>query len=143
MVNNQIDSLDQVEDDSYRLCYVQTGFTAYFAQGAFKNLIRDGWHKIPYEHNATAPYGEYEDIPVISIQFMGDFELPCDKELNSPYSVNDITMEKELPWLKYPREGDPEDSVRIYAGTSLPEFVEKVQKAGGDVLIPLSVIQDE
>ena len=57
---------------------------------------------------------------------------PCDNYTNSPYSVEAINK-KTIPWLS-------SDSISIWAGTTLREFIRIIKKAGGEIYLPYDFI---
>lgn len=140
---NRISSQEQMEDEAFRLCYVDRGNTAIFTDGAFDDLHTDDWSRVPYEHNAMVPHDvpESED-EILQVDFIGYFDYPSDFNVDLGLSANDITIKKKVPWLQSPVDHSDDEFVRIYAGTSLPEFIDTVQQAGGQILIPLSVMQE-
>lgn len=137
------------EDDlnSLKLCYVAGG-NAYFTTLPIEKQHGDGWHKIPYEHNAGRPYlwrgEEFEKIEkyhVVTIIFKGPFGEPCDGFTNSPYSVYDMNSGR-IPWVKfnhYMSEFGTEETRKaaqmqpIFAGTTLKEFMKRISEAGGEI----------
>ena len=127
------------------LCYID-GNTAYFTTQPLADQWGDDWDDAPYEHNAGEPYTPmvyyYADgtqkksdrdwnadgtpkWTILEVDFTGDVRRPCDDVLNSPYSVERINQ-GVVPWLSVPFDC-------IYAGTSLAEFREFIQRAGGIV----------
>ena len=92
----------------YQLCYVD-GHIMWFTDN-FADQWGDDWDDKPYEHNADPPYEYSEELPdefnkhrgrfVMACWFDPDYEvgLPCDKFLNSPYSVEDINA-GAVAWL--------------------------------------------
>jgi hypothetical protein len=127
------------------LCYID-GSAAFFTTQALADQWGDDWNDAPYEHNAGGPYapgvryyadGSQEKMErdwnadgspkwtILEVEFTGNVRRPCDDALNSPYSVDQING-GAVPWLSVPFAG-------IYAGASLAEFREFIQRAGGTV----------
>ena len=53
---------------------------------------------------------------------------PCTGHANSPYSVEDINIEKKVPWL------ENNDGIKLYAGSSFKEFCDYIEcLCDGDV----------
>jgi hypothetical protein len=113
------------------LCYVD-GAWAYFTTQELSQQWGDDWDDSPYYCNAGSPYGsDSDEWEIVKIAFDGPFETPEDTRIH--WSVERINN-KEIPWLW---DGfEPENSnVRIWAGTSLNEFVALVRSAGGSVYL--------
>ena len=120
-------------EDYLKLCYIDEPW-AYFTTQALDQQWGDDWDDAPYEHNAGEPYdSEFDkgDWQIIKVAYDGDLLTPNWNRLNSPYSVLDININQVVPWLQSwkPKE------VKIYAGASLHEFIEKVNSVGGCVYL--------
>lgn len=117
-----------------KLCYIE-GNWAYFTTQEISKQWGDDWDDVPYEYNAGSPYawGEHEQArhiepwTIAKVFFSGNFSQPCEGHLNSPYNVQMINR-GDVPWL---RSG----TIRIMAGTTLPDFVAAVREAGGQVYV--------
>lgn len=127
------------------LCYVSGPF-AYFTTCPLDKQWGDGWGKTPYEHNAGSPYDWREDydgkrgVPKFEISRVawdGPFDTPADRAGgNSAYSVQQINR-GDVAWLAPERWLRPEVKAEaIHAGTTLPEFIRKIEAAGGTVYLP-------
>ena len=129
------------------LCYIDGG-TAFFTTQPLADQWGDDWDDAPYEHNAETPYWPsihyYADgtqkkserdwnadgtpkWTILEVEFTGNVCRPCDGKINSQYSVEQINR-GEVPWLSMP-------FACIYAGASLAEFREFIQRAGGIVKV--------
>ena len=130
----------------YRLCYV-SGF-AYFTTQDIKTQWGDDWDDAPYEHNAGTPYEWHERVDseksaweIIKVAYSGDLETPSDiAGLNSSYSVQRINS-GAIAWLASSRWGNSKEIVSIVAGTTLEQFIELVEFAGGEVYLPRNLVQ--
>lgn len=119
------------------LCYVHEPW-AYFTTCALDQQWGDDWDDAPYEHNAGEPYewAPYREMPpyeIFRIAYEGDFATPADGHLNSSWSVQSIN-EKKIAWLR-PTPWS-KHAVHLFAGTSLREFTQRIQEAGGIVYLP-------
>lgn len=130
----------------YKLCYID-GNKAWFTNN-FDKQWGDDWDDAPYEHNAGSPYDHWseliednEDIikrkwkhheikhKVLYFETDGFSEmLPCDKYINSPYSVEAINKQ-EVPWLIA-------DGFEIFAGTTYENFIDIIEKHNGKIFLP-------
>lgn len=111
------------------LCYID-GDWAYFTTKPLSEQWGDDWGDAPYEHNAGEPYEEQKG-QIIKIVFdLYRLLRPCDSELNTRLSVEDINNKKE-PWLS----DTAHTGVKIWAGTTLSEFKKLIRKAGGKVYV--------
>lgn len=121
-------------------------------QIALKTNRGDDWDDAPYEHNAEEPYDSWSEL----IEDNEDFskrkyirhpielktlyfetndwseKRPCDGYCNSPYSVEQINK-GAVAWLYT-------DKYNIYAGTSIEDFIKKIQKNGGTIYGPMEVL---
>jgi len=128
---------------TYKLCYVED-YRAYFTTQPLLEQWGDDWNDAPYEHNAGAPY-EYGDHDrkegrkawdIISVFFTGNLDTPDEGYRNSPYSV-EIINKGGVPWLATP-DYVAGPKVSIYAGTSLPDFMSRINEAGGQVFMKVN-----
>jgi hypothetical protein len=119
--------------DKLVLCYIEGDSIAYFTTD-LENTSGDDWNDAPYEHNASRPYNVYSDEGGVlyHVMFYADLETPATGKLNSWVSVDTINS-KEVPWLKTPVWFNEESSLKIYAGTTLTEFVCLITEYGGSV----------
>lgn len=127
------------------LCYI-SGNEAYFTTRELSKQWGDDWNDAPYEHNAGTPYGfsksdaekGIDPWNVYEVYFEVDLETPCDNELNSQYSVQDINN-FAVPWL---RSGKYSESkmINIYAGTPLLYFCNRIIECGGAIMVPTSKV---
>ena len=127
----------------YKLCYAEHN-NAWFTSLPLNEQYGDDWGDRPYEHNAGRPcwhrYNEcglrVEDPEQLFVlYFDGPFDLPCDGVTNSRYSVVDINN-KQVPWLKQDLWSDEQGPpVMIWAGSSVAEFCNLVEQAGGVVYV--------
>ena len=130
--------------DDYVLCYVSEGF-AWFTSCPLESQWGDDWNDAPYEHNAGYPYpdhckgNERVQHDLVKIGFAADLYRPCDGQLNSPYSVEDINAGKS-PWLKSWAPDDFVPETRIFAGCNLKNFIEKIESCGGEVYLPKKLL---
>lgn len=143
----------------FKLCYIDD-HRAYFTTQPVTEQWGDDWNDAPYEHNAGEPYtptmfykttGVEKDprdwnedgTPKYEIKcffFSGDLSAPCEDFSNSPYSVEQINA-GHVPWLRSTEWNT--SKINIMAGTTLPEFVNAIEFAGGDVFIPLKMIKEK
>lgn len=122
------------------LCYVD-GQWAYFTTQSLSEQWGDDWDDAPYEHNSGKPYefGEHEKRKgrkpwqIIKAAWDGDFVLPCDDYINSPWSVEQINA-GAIAWLRT-HEGHAGEPVIIPAGTTLNHFCELVHEGGGEAYL--------
>lgn len=122
--------------EDYKLCYAERD-RVYFTTQELSKQWGDDWNDAPYEHNAGAPYTWREGEPlhdVVYVTHSASLDLPNDGYCNSPYSVEDINV-GACAWL---RNLYTEPKVIIHAGTTLPEFIEKIRSMGAEVLVPLN-----
>ena len=135
------------------LCYIDAPW-AYFTTQPLEDQWGDDWDDAPYEHNAGAPYDPPRpDLPaeeraklfpyawlpdgtprwrIERVAFDGDFITPDYGYSNSPWSVQQINR-GEIAWLRPAPWSD--HAVVIHAGTTLPDFIDAVQRAGGCVYV--------
>lgn len=114
-----------------RLCYIDEHI-AYFTDD-FDNQWGDDWDDKPYEHNAGLPYRSGTNIEMLA--YRGDFDTPSDLGgINSLYSVKDINAGK-TPWLTSLFTDFQGNSMEIYAGTTMEDFIRKIELMDGIVFI--------
>jgi hypothetical protein len=117
------------------LCFIRDNNFAYFTTALPDQMWGEGWHKIPYQHNASAPH-PYED------RMMCDpYELTCvyfhvaaqtpDRYSGDSYSVKQINQ-KRIPWLLADQYTD-NIIPPIMAGTTLSDFKRIIKEAGGEI----------
>lgn len=131
----------------YKLCYVSTPW-AWFTTAPLDQQWGDDWNDAPYEHNAGRPYEwkPYRDMPPYSLKqlaFDGPLEAPGDYPLNSAYSVQDING-GAVPWLQTDRYcvGPTQGLIKIWAGTTVEEFIALVVSNGGRIFLELDTAPD-
>ena len=130
-----------------KLCFIDDEKScAYFTEKEVTEQWGDDWNDAPYEHNAEPPY-EYDYdapeqgvkngagiYPKITIEKIF-FELPCyynvprTNYLNSPYSVEDINK-GVVAWIWT-------DNFKLFAGTTIEEFIATIQNNGGKIYTEL------
>lgn len=124
---------------SEKLCYVD-GVWAYFTSVLLSEQWGDDWGDVPYEHNAGVPYS-HNGKKITKVAYDGPLYTPGDlAQYNSEYSVEDINQGK-APWLngdKWTNHG-----VKIMAGVTIAEFIDKVRAAGGSVYLPADYIGEQ
>jgi hypothetical protein len=118
----------------FRLCYVDGPF-AYFTTQKLSEQWGDDWNDAPYEHNAGTPYewSERDKAPkweILKVAFEGLFRTPDSGVENSRYSVQDINK-GQIAWLE--NESWEKNPVRIFAGTTVDEFISVIKGSGGKV----------
>lgn len=125
--------------DDYALCYVSNGI-AYFTTQKLSEQWGDDWNDAPYEHNAETPYeydpNRYKDKKpwkILKIAFLSDLITPDYNCANSSFSVQGINA-GQIAWLR--SHHWQEEAVAIMAGTSPKEFIEKIEKNGGEIFLP-------
>jgi hypothetical protein len=123
-------------DETYKLCYI-SGDWAYFTTQSLEEQWGDDWNDAPYEHNAGDPYTDWRnengpDWVVDKVAFETSLTDPSYNVLNSRYSVEDINKLKAVPWL-FGDKWSRRPGMKIWAGTSYPEFVKMIQEEGGTV----------
>lgn len=120
----------------HKLCYVKKG-VAYFTNLSLDEQWGDDWDDVPYECNAEEPYWD-EEGQIIKLMFLSpNHEEPCEGYCNSPYSVSDINHLAH-PWLSDRYSGK---HANILAGCTMEEFCDLIEKAGGMVFFPKSMIE--
>ena len=106
---------------------------AYFSPIPLKDISGDDWDDIPYETNSGCPYDdvggkEYEVIVLtfgicntrVWVKLPDDYSGYC----GSPFSVQSINL-GAIPWIFAKGQGD---GVSIMAGTTIEEFINKINK---------------
>jgi hypothetical protein len=71
---------------------------------------------------------------IVKVAWAGDFMLPHEGHLNSPWSVEQINS-LAVAWLRTPEYTKPE--LHIFAGTTLDDFIKKIKCGGGSVYLPV------
>lgn len=133
------------EHYAWRLCFVQEGGWAWFANVEPTEVWGDDWDDAPHHCNAGMPYGK-EGQELLKVAFDGDLELMGVNHLArwGWLSAQDLNARK-APWLAQvlyghrPLDdgGDIPLGVQVWAGTVLVEFVRLVGVAGGHVYLPI------
>ena len=114
--------------DNYQLCYIDDldgvgTIELWFSREPVETIWGDDWNDRPYEHNAGEPYkytkdnieNDYVKI-IVNIPITAELLLPCTGTYNSNFSVEDINIRKQIPWLR-------NDSTSIYAGHKLKDVL--------------------
>lgn len=111
------------------LCNGPGGYLAYGGTGTQAPCGKTGHVPLP-------PIARWD---VVRVAWAGDFDTPADGAPggNSRYAVRDINA-GAVPWLAPSRWGAQHDT-RIMAGTPLPEFIARVQQAGGTAYLPAAM----
>lgn len=122
---------------NYKLCYLKDG-VAHFTRKELHEQWGDDWDDVPYEHNAGEPYYDDKD-DILRVYFEAwEYKEPQEDFYNSPYSVMAINN-KEVPWLRarfFESKLEP-----IYAGCSIEKFIKLIEKAKGEVFVPLKLVK--
>lgn len=114
----------------YKLCYVESGKgCAYFTNVELKDQWGDDWDDIPYEHNAGEPYSDKNNIKKVYFELPKTYYTPCSNTPNSSFSVKDINY-GIVAWIWT-------DQFKLFAGTTLKEFIRVIQENGGKIYIEL------
>lgn len=131
--------------EEYKLCYIENRI-AYFTTQELSEQWGDDWDDAPYEHNAETPYEYDSDYDhhkdkkpwkILKIAFLSDLITPDYNQINSSFSVQTINA-GQIAWLRsYPWA---KEVVTIMAGTSPKEFIEKIEKNGGEIFLPKGFI---
>ena len=120
----------------YKLCYIRRG-KAFFTTQDIEDQWGDDWNDAPYEHNAGEPYTG-KDWKIFTVFFEVDLlNEPCDDYRNPFYSVEEINK-KKIPWLYSDKYS--EHNIKIWAGTTLEEFIETIKKIDSEIYVPLSTV---
>lgn len=124
----------------FKLCFVK-GDYAWFTTQDLSKQWGDDWDDAPYESNAGEPYnGAGRGWDTLSVFFTGAFSRPHSRLLNSPWSVKQINN-GAVAWLYTdPPRGTP--PINIFAGITLPRFIELVRQSGGEVYLTLEQWQE-
>lgn len=81
---------------TFKLCYI-SGNCAYFTSKDFSEISSEGWYKVPYEHNASAPYDDDNPNSIVKVYFEHGYAMTPDYSVcNSSYSV-DMINDKQVP----------------------------------------------
>lgn len=112
--------------NNYQLCYIDKlddfgTIKLWFSNLDVSKVWGDDWNDKPYEHNAGEPYDTINSeinsyIKIIIIDRLNNQELllPCSGTINSNFSIEDINIKKQIPWLR-------NNTFNLWAGTSLEE----------------------
>lgn len=129
--------------EKYKLCYIE-GNKAWFTNN-FEKQWGDDWNDRPYEHNAGEPYNNwYEEIPhkppVYGKQYkeheiklktlyfeVNDWSDKRPHEMGN-FSVKDINK-GAVAWIHT-------DNFNIYAGTTIEDFIDIIEKHNGKIYFP-------
>lgn len=117
----------------FKLCYIENLF-AYFTTKELTKQWGDDWDDVPYEHNAGTPYKE-NGMEIVKVAYSADMETPQHGHYNSPFSVETINN-GAIAWLRSSKWSKVK--VVIPAGTSLEDFIYKIELVGGEVYLPSS-----
>lgn len=117
------------------LCYVEPPW-ALFTTQALEEQWGDDWNDAPYYCNAGPPYtphreGESWEISRVAYDDI-DLSTPENTTPHTYYSVEQINA-REVPWLEPWYE---ESGLKVWAGTSLSEFINLVEENGGTIYVP-------
>ena len=149
----------------FKLCYVDDNseypggdLTLYFTElDDVTKQWGDDWDDAPYEHNAGTPYehdynqpeqgvengrGIYPRIKIYTIMVTGGHNImtPRSKQLNSPYTVEDINK-GVVPWLTIMNKKDK--AVYVKAGTTLRDTLKALSKAQDYIGVYFEATDDE
>lgn len=130
----------------FKLCYIDDERDcAFFTEKELDKQWGDDWNDVPYEHNAGYPYendydaqeqgvkngcGIYPKIEIKKVYFeLNDYNVPRSGYLNSPYSVEHINK-GTVAWIW-------NDNFKLFAGTTIEEFIKTIKKNGGKVYTEL------
>ncbi len=139
LLNNCFTLAEKRDLSDFKLCYISDDLV-FFTTQDLGNQTGDDWGNRPYEHNAGIPYSG-DSWEILYVRFKTCMKEPRHRAINSHYSVDDINNQ-QVPWLTttglYVHE-----PVNIYAGASIREFVEGVEKVDGCILLPATYEQLE
>lgn len=129
----------EVRRFDWRLCFVDENIWAYFSNVDPTEMGGDDWNDAPHDCNASQPYPR-DGQEVICVAFDGPYEMNgTQATATTPdrlygYSADEING-KLIPWLIDRGYGEtyPEIKDSIWAGTTLREFIARMQAAGGNV----------
>lgn len=148
----------------FKLCYVDSSeytgepMTLYFTElDDVTQQWGDDWDDAPYEHNAGTPYehdynqpeqgvkdgrGIYPRIKIYKIMLTGGHNImtPRTKQLNSPYTVEDINK-GIVPWLTIIDKKDK--AIYVKAGTTLRDTLKALSKSQDYIGIYFEATDDE
>lgn len=148
----------------FKLCYVDSSeytgepMTLYFTElDDVTQQWGDDWDDAPYEHNAGTPYehdynqpeqgvkdgrGIYPRIKIYKIMLTGGHNImtPRTKQLNSPYTVEDINK-GIVPWLTIINKKDK--AIYVKAGTTLRDTLKALSKSQDYIGIYFEATDDE
>lgn len=112
-------SIDYDEEGGY-FEFDEDSFDLYFTTQDLQDQWGNDWNDAPYEHNGGRPCYPREDdeyqIFRLRLGINGAI-LPKENYSNSPYSVQDINLIKEIPWIRA-------YLVNIFAGTTYKDTLE-------------------
>lgn len=114
---------------SYKLCYVRDG-RAYFTTQELALQTGSDWDDAPYEHNSGLPQTG-SGWEILSVFYVAPLDEAC-VITGRRLSVDDIN-DGSYPWLS---QGWRADDIRIYAGTTIDEFIALIDRLGGTVYLP-------
>ena len=132
-------SSDRSSVMDYRLCFVDENVWAYFANVDPMEMSGDDWNDAPHDCNAGEPYPR-DGQKVICVAYRGPWEMAGTQwNQHWPDLCAAAINRGKAPWLYDPGYGDtfPEVKARIDAGTTLADFIERVQHGHGTVFMPL------
>ncbi len=127
----------------FRLCYIDEQEAWFTTRNPLSEQWGDDWNDAPYEYNAGRPYEwtERDKCPpyeLFMVMFRTDLETPAQiAGSNSHYSVEQINAGL-TPWLCSTSWSMVKD-VQIMAGITLPEFIDAIRQAGGEVFWPMGL----
>lgn len=117
-----------------KLCYVSDSYDHdHFEVWFTNNLTKqwgDDWDDAPYEHNAGDPYDHHDDATPVMYIVNGDYILPDDGYLNSPYSVESINR-RAVAWLRH--EGE-HGWRHLFGGDDFEAFESFLMSTGGRIV---------
>ena len=129
-------------DQALRLCFVDRPW-AWFTTNDLEEQWGDDWDDAPWQHNAGRPYMDKGTF--VKVAFTGNLYAPGEKprdeydgigeRFKDGVSVKTINRDFYHPWLVETDYGQMygKAGVKIWAGTSLEEFVAQVEGVGGRV----------
>lgn len=120
--------------DLYRLCFVRAPW-AYFTCLPLDEQCGERWAEVPYQDAAQPPYSDSR-TQVLKVAFDAPLLLPPEAGRHAcACSVEQINR-GAAPWLRSENFLDG-NMLRVMGGSTLREFVETVESAGGTVYGPL------
>lgn len=138
---------EDITKEDLKLCFIDDERNcAYFTEKEVTEQWGDDWDDVPYEHNAGTPYendydqpeqgvkngmGIYPKIKIVKVFFElpNYYNTPHTGYTNSPFSVEMINK-GVVAWLWT-------DDFKLFAGTTMNDFIETIQKNGGKVYLEL------